>query len=47
MRWDINMDHEENLSMMDEIQVWRIHPSLRGSVGNLQLQAVILHKKVK
>jgi hypothetical protein len=36
-----------NISMTEEIQVWRIPPSLRGSVGDLQLQAVILHKNVQ
>jgi hypothetical protein len=37
-RWHINMAHEDNLSMTKEIQVWRMPPSLRGSVGDLQLQ---------
>jgi hypothetical protein len=37
-RWHINMAHEDNLSMTEEIQVWRMPPSLRGSVGDLQLQ---------
>jgi hypothetical protein len=46
-RWHINMAHEDNLSMTEEIQVWRMPPSLRGSVGDLQLRAVILHKKVQ
>jgi hypothetical protein len=46
-RWHINMAHEDNLSMTEEIQVWRMPPSLRASVGDLQLQAVILHKKVQ
>jgi hypothetical protein len=46
-RWEINMDYEDNLSMIEEIQLWRMHPSLRGSVGDLQLRAVILHKKVQ
>jgi hypothetical protein len=46
-RWHIKMAHENNLSMIEEIQVWRMSPSLRGSVGDLQLQAVILHKKVQ
>jgi hypothetical protein len=30
-RWYINMDNEDNLSMTEEIQVWRMPPSLRGS----------------
>jgi hypothetical protein len=46
-RWHISMAHEDNLSMTEEIQVWRMPPSLRGSVGDLQLRAVILHKKVQ
>jgi hypothetical protein len=46
-RWHINMAHEEKLSMIEEIQVWRMPPSLRGSVGYLQIWAVILHKKVQ
>jgi hypothetical protein len=46
-RWNINMAHEDNLSMKKEIQVWRMPPSLRGSVGDFQLWAVILHKKVQ
>jgi hypothetical protein len=46
-RWHINMAHEDNLSMTEEIQVWRMPPSLRGSVGDLQLWAIILHKKVQ
>jgi hypothetical protein len=33
--------------MTKEIQVWRMPPSLRGSVGYLQLREVILHKKVQ
>jgi hypothetical protein len=41
------MAHEDNLSMTKEIQVWRMPPSLRGSVGDLQLQATILHKKLQ
>jgi hypothetical protein len=41
------MAHEDNLSMTKEIQVWRMPPLLRGSVGNLQLRAVILHNKVQ
>ena len=41
------MAHEDNLSMTREIQVWRMPPSLRGSVGDLQLRAVILNKKVQ
>jgi hypothetical protein len=47
LRWHINMAHEDMLSMTEEIQVWRIPPSLRGSVGDLQLRAAILHKKVQ
>jgi hypothetical protein len=43
----INMAHEDNLSMIEEIQVWRMPPSLRGSVEDLQLRVVILHKKVQ
>jgi hypothetical protein len=35
----INMAHEDNLSMTEEIQVWRMPPSLRGSVEDLQLRA--------
>jgi hypothetical protein len=46
-RWHINMAHEDNLSMTEEIQVWRMSSSLRGNVGDLQLRAVILHKKVQ
>jgi hypothetical protein len=46
-RWHIKMDHEDNLSKTEEIQVWRIPPSLRGSVGDLQLRTIILHKKVQ
>jgi len=46
-RWHINMAHEDNLFMIIEIQVWRMPPSLRGSVGDLQLWAAILHKKVQ
>jgi hypothetical protein len=46
-RWHINMAHEDNLSMTKEIQVWRMPPSLRGSVGDFQLWAVILRKKVQ
>jgi hypothetical protein len=38
---------KDNLSMIEEIQVWRMPPSLRGSVEDLQLRAVILHKKVQ
>jgi hypothetical protein len=45
-RWHINMAHEDNLSMTEEIKVWSM-PPLRGSVGDLQLRAVILHKKVQ
>jgi hypothetical protein len=41
------MAHEDNLSTTEEIQVWRMPPSLRGSVGDLQLRAIILHKKVQ
>jgi hypothetical protein len=47
LRWNINMAHEDDLSMIEEIQVWRMPPSLRGSVGYLQLWAVILHKIVQ
>jgi hypothetical protein len=36
-RWHINMAHEDNLSMIEEIQVWRMPPSLRGSSEYLQL----------
>jgi hypothetical protein len=43
----INMACEDNLSMTEEIQVWRMPPSLRGSVADLQLRAIILHKKVQ
>jgi hypothetical protein len=43
----INMAHKDNLSMIEEIQVWRIPSSLRGSVEDWQLQVVILHKKVQ
>jgi hypothetical protein len=46
-RWNINMAHEDNLSMTEEIQVWRMPPTLRGSFGDLQLRAIILHKKVQ
>jgi hypothetical protein len=46
-RWHINMAHEDNLYMTEEIQVWRMPPLLRGSVGDLQLLVVILHKKVQ
>jgi hypothetical protein len=46
-RWHINMAHEDNLSMREEIQLWKMPPSLRGSVRYLQLQAVILQKKVQ
>jgi len=35
----INMAHEDNFSMTKERQVWRMPPSLRGSVKDLQLQA--------
>jgi hypothetical protein len=41
------MAYEDNISMTEEIQVWRMPPSLRKSVGDFQLQAVILHKKVQ
>jgi hypothetical protein len=34
---------KDNLSMKEEIQVWRMPPSLRGSVEVLQLREVILH----
>jgi hypothetical protein len=43
----INMAHEDNLSMIDKIQVWRMPPSLRGSIEYFQLWAVILHKRVQ
>ena len=46
-RWHINMALEDNLSMTEEIQVWRMPPSLRGGVGDLQLRTIILHKKVQ
>jgi hypothetical protein len=46
-RWHINMAHEDNLSMTEEIQVWRMPPSLRGSVVDLKFHEVILHKKVQ
>jgi hypothetical protein len=39
------MAHEDNLSMTEEIQVWKMPPSLRESVRDLQLQVVILHNK--
>jgi hypothetical protein len=41
------MAYEDNLSMTEEIQVWIIPPLLRGSVGDLQVWLVILHKKVQ
>ena len=41
------MAHEDNLSMTEEIQVWRMPPLLTGSVGDLQLRAIILLKKVQ
>jgi hypothetical protein len=41
------MAHEDNLSITEEIQLWRMLPLLRGSVESLQLQAVILHEKVE
>jgi hypothetical protein len=31
----INMAHEDKLSMIEENQLWRIPPSLRGSVEYL------------
>jgi hypothetical protein len=46
-RWHINMANEDNFYMIEEIQVWRMPHSLRGSVGDLQLQVVIPHKKVQ
>jgi hypothetical protein len=46
-RWHINMAHEDNLSMIEEIQVWRMPPSLIWSVGYFQLRLVIIHKKVQ
>jgi hypothetical protein len=33
--------------MTEEIQVWTMSPSLRGSVEVLQLLTVILHKKIQ
>jgi hypothetical protein len=33
--------------MTKEIQVWRMSPSLRGSVEVLQLWVVILHKEIQ
>jgi hypothetical protein len=38
---------KDNLSMIEEIQVWRMPPSLRGSVEDFQLREIILHKKVQ
>jgi hypothetical protein len=46
-RWHINMAHEDNLYMTEEMQVWRMPPSLRGSVVDFQLREVILHNKVQ
>ena len=39
-RWHINMAHDVPPSL-------RMPPSLRGSVGDLKLRLVILHKKVQ
>jgi hypothetical protein len=39
--------YEYKLYMTEEIQVWIMTPSLRGSVGYLQLQAVILQNKLQ
>jgi hypothetical protein len=39
-RFIINMAHEYNLSMIEEIQLWRMYPSLRGSVEYLKLWAI-------
>jgi hypothetical protein len=36
-----------NLFMIEEIEVWRMSPLLRGSVEVLQLWEVILHKEVQ
>jgi hypothetical protein len=33
--------------MTEDIQVWRMYPSLRGCVEFLQLWEVIIHKKIQ